>query len=481
MSTPKAFEVLKARLCMLSLLTGACKCLFGSCTSLPGVLPPLALVIYTTRELIKINGGARQPPVPTPTPTPDLAAEDERDEVSHIDGKIAPPEDEVKKLAQALDRVEGLLEHYGDMVERTGTSCVEAFRQIHKQHSDQLKRYTDFRNEYDDKLGSVGGALDARRHETAEVSRTAAQNYSLLCDLIAKYQRAVEENQDAAKQHMGSVSDVLLGQDKAIAAAREHVTLRVGEFQAQLEAQERAAEENRGLVREYGADVNRVVSDHARLVGEYQAALEGVVCLNTANRVFSLVRVPYGWETLGDTAEDVEDHGGARSGAQPATATATGSMVDNVQELSRTFRTQSNQTANTNKATPQETPMEQMLADMLSQVQDTARAQRAEEAGQLRQAQADIEKLRADLGEIEEFRRVIRERQEVEELHQRQTEMLKVFEDDPERYHRDAKFRAEVGEIRGAVEERLRGARGGASSPGESAKPQQLSETVWFS
>lgn len=433
----EAIDFLKLRLFGLVLLTGACKYLFGSYLSLPGVFLTVAFLAYTNHKTAT-------------TRTPTSESDDVEKKISKIVGKLAALEDEITQLAQALDRVQGLIEACGDMVERTGTRFLESFRQIHQQHRDQLRQYNEFRKEHDEKLGSVDGTLDDRRTEISEVSRTVAQNYSLLCNLIAQYQRDVENNQSTVQQHIDSVNTILLGQDEAIKAIRQDATKCTGSIQTKLDGYARAAEDNKKLVKEYGASVNRVVSDHTQLVAEYQVALDGMVTLHTANRVFSLVHVPCGWETLGNIAEDVEDPSGLLSGAQPA------SMVDNVKELSRTFRGISNRKV---KATTPET-MDPMLATVLSQVQVAVQAQHTKEAGQLRKAQEDIEKLRADLGEVEEFRRAVREREELER-------MIQVFRDDPQRINQDAKFRAEVDEMLGDVEERKRAA--GASSPGKTA------------
>ncbi|POS76998.1 hypothetical protein DHEL01_v204617 [Diaporthe helianthi] len=440
MPRPEVVELLKARLFVLGLLAGACRYCFGSYTALPGVFLALLITLCTSWEALTI----KPPPSPIPEPSPGP-------------GPRQDARDEMAQMAQSLDEMEVLLQSQGDWVDKTGTAFLNSFRHIYKQQRDQLQQYTDFRKEYDEKLSSI---QDDHRNEVAEASRTAAENNTALCNLIEQYRQDIEKNQKTVGDHVSSVNAVLLRQGGALTAARERV-----------EASARAAvEENRKLVRELGASVNSVVSDHARLVEDYQAALDGVVLLNTANRVFSLVHVAAGWEVLGFVVEDVQGQGELQPGEQPA------SMVDNVQELSRTFRGTPNQTA---QATPE------MTAAMLSQVQDkvqaTLKAQQGEETAQLRRAQADIEKLRADLGEIEEFRRLVREREELERQHEdldkrhrRQREMLEIMRSDPERIQRDEEFCAEVEEITKEVEGKKRVASATAtassSSPGKTCQ-----------
>lgn len=441
MRRSKVLELLKIRLFVFVLLAGACKYCFGSCTSLLAVFVALLFVCYIIWEAITTRTPSSPVSKPVTNPTPDPP--DDGLDLSRVVGQLADPGDKITQMSQQLDEMQGLLETHGDWAEKIGDAFLKSLERIHKKQRDQLRQHNDLGHDYDEKLGSVVNVLDDLRDETTEAARAAAENNTSLYNTIGQHRQDIENNQSAFQQYTSSVNTILLRQDRAIESVREDVAEHTGSFQLKLDGHAQTVEENKRLVKESGALINSVVSDHAQLIAEYQAVVDGMVSLNTANHVFSLVHTPYGWETLGDVAEGTNDRMGAQPGAQPA------SMVDSVQELSRAFRGTADQAA---QASP--LLMDQMIATVLSQVQETVQAQQAKETGQLLQAQEDIEKLRADLGEIEEFRRVIREREELEQEHEelvkrhkRQLEISEILKDDPERIRRDAGLRAEVDEI----------------------------------
>lgn len=344
--------------------------------------------------------------------------------------RLTRQEDGITQMMNELDEVEKLLESYAEWVERTATVCLEAYRKIYKEQKDHLGQYNNFRNQYSDQVGFIVKILEGHRKEIAQASQAATGNNISLCNVIAQYRQMVEDSQKLVRNHIDSVTTTLKGQDKAIGAAREFVEGRCDSVQNTLYAHTRQIEHNKTLIQKHGTSIDNVVSDHQELVAEYQVTLDGLALLTTANRVFSLIHKPCGWESLGDCPQQVDgnflleyDQGRPAEEHEkaiklPGSDSVPPDVVSNVLELSRMFRRPSNAAA---KAKPDTSSgMDQMMATVFSQLKGAAQTaveeQHAEEVKQLRKAQEDIEKLRAEIGDMQYVRKIGQMGIEIQEL-----------------------------------------------------------------
>lgn len=386
---------------------------------------------------------------------------------------------ELIQTKKYIDSLEDLLQSYGTLIENTGAVCLQALREIYKEQKDHLRQYNSFREQYSSQFGFVVNILEGHRRDIAEASQAAKGNNISLCNIIGQYRQTIEETQGVVRQYMSSTTTALDKHDQAIAGSRELVNTCCQSIEGTLHSHTQLIEHNKKLIQDHGTSLDNVVTNHAELVAEYRAALDGVTLSIAANHIFSLIDQPCGWETLGQSTEEVLDNGpveDARDGlAQereklikaPGSEAARASMIENVHDLSRTFRKQSNaiikaghgkiertaQGASPSSqgndltagrlypASEQGSGADQVMATMFSQIQDTVqatvKAQQNEEMQQFRKAQADIEELRAEFAKIQEVRQVIREGHEVKEEHKRMMDARDICKSDTQKLELD--------------------------------------------
>lgn len=399
-------------------------------------------------------------------------------------------QEELTETKKYIELLEELLQGYGTVIEHTGTACLQAFREIYKEQKNHLSQYNSFTEQYSEQFGFVVNILEGHRKDIEEASRAAKGNNLSLCNIIGQYRQTIDENQGVVRQHMNSTVSALRNQRDLITTNRELADARCDSMQQTLQSHTQLIEHNGKLIQEHGSSIDKVLSDHAELVAEYQTALDGLALLNAANHIISLIDKPSGWETLGNATQEVDDDvlvDGPRTqlaqerekltkGRGPGVAPP--SMIENVHELARAFGRTSNVTIKAVDEKPEgirtgaspfsrdndamfgeyhpnwesHSGMDQVMATIYGQIRDTVQAtvkatvdaQHIEEMKQLRKAQEDIEQLRANLGEIQEYRQLIRNRQELDKQNKRLTEIDNIIKNDPERWNRDEVFREEV-------------------------------------
>lgn len=394
------------------------------------------------------------------------------------------PEDGLTEVRKELDKVEDLLHAYGSLISQSGIVCRDTFKQIYKEQKEQLRQYNDFRKQYADQFGSIVNVLEGHRKDIAENSRVAKEQNTSLCNIIGQYRQIVEDNQKFVLEHIDSVRKTLKAQDEAITRNRDLVDERDDSIQTTLNNQSRLIEDNSKLIREHGTSIDSVVSDHANLVGEYQKALDGLALLITANRIFSSIHEPSDWENLGDHTRQVDSKEGSVEATQepingPDSGIASANVVDNVQEIARTFRAGHSEKSKAihgqpggrgqgarlfsweNHNTKVEYPgwkpvsgIETLMATVFDQLkttlQNTVEARHAEQMRQLRQGREDMERLRAELGDIQELRQHVRESQARREIMAQQEEEIRELKEEIER------LRGEMSQdVRDRVDQRL--------------------------
>lgn len=398
--------------------------------------------------------------------------------------------EELTQTKKYIESLEELLQRYGPLIENTGTVCLQALREIYKEQKAHLKQYNNFRKQYSDQFGFVVNILESHKKDIEEISRASTGNNASLCSIIGQYRKIIEDNQKLVRTHIETAFAALNVKDKAMESNQEQVNSRCDSIQKTLQSHKQLIEHNGKLIQEHGTSLDKVLSDHADLVAEYQTALDGLALFIAANHIISLIDKPSGWETLGNATQEVDDDvlvDGPRTqlaqerekltkGRGPGVAPP--SMIENVHELARAFGRTSNVTIKAVDEKPEgirtgaspfsrdndamfgeyhpnwesHSGMDQVMATIYGQIQDTVQAavkatvdaQHIEEMKQLRKAQEDIEQLRANLGEIQEYRQLIRNRQELDKQNKRLTEIDNIIKNDPERWNRDEVFREEV-------------------------------------
>lgn len=348
---------------------------------------------------------------------------------------------EVEK--QILKKLEEMLRACGDLTEWGGTVCRETLTKIYKNQEDQLMQYHDFRTRYVDQLGSIVNVLEGHRKDIAE-------NTSL-CNIIKQYRETVENNHKCVQQHIDSVSRTFQAQDKVLTRTREVFDEYDNSNKDVFHSQQKLIEHNHRLIQEHGTSIDSVVSDHVNLVAEYQKELDALALFITANRIFTLMHVTPRWENLGDhTRRTGAGQDGAR-GTQHLTkghkkllkntqlGMASASVVDNVQKIALTLKNTSQDMIKDthgkpkgtdekacppdrgNNSTKVEHPgwklgtsggIDQPKTTVPSQpdgiLGTTVNARHAEITEQLRHGQEDMDKLRADIGCIQDCQRTLR-------------------------------------------------------------------------
>ncbi|KAG6354002.1 hypothetical protein INS49_004973 [Diaporthe citri] len=382
---------------------------------------------------------------------------------------------------ELLDSIEVALQLYGQLVERSGNAFRETFAQIYKDQKDQLRQYTDFREQYADQFGSIVNVLEGHRKDIADSSRAATEQNASLCNIIGQYRQTVEDNQRAFEEHVNYVNKTIEGHDTLIAKTRHLAGERDDYVQNELNKHTKLIEGNDKLIREQGLSIDKLVSDHADLVAEYQKALDGLALLITANRIFTLIHETPRWKSFGDrtrqfvaeeTQQPTEEH--AKRISDPKLGTPSANVVDNVQQIARTFR---DDMINAMNAKPDGmshrdwlatrrissikvddhdwnldtiSGMDQLMATVFGQLKDTLQsaveARYAEEMKELRQGQEDMEKLRADLGDIQEVRRLLRRLHELEDRMQQHRETEALREKEAQQARREEEVRRLVRE-----------------------------------
>lgn len=404
---------------------------------------------------------------------------------------------EVSETKEEIDKIEELLQVSGTLIETTATICLPVLRQIYKDQKDHLRQYHNFRKQYADQFGFVVNILEGHRKDIVEASRAATETNVSLCNIIGQYRQTIDENQNAVRQHLKSTGDVLKRQEDLIASNRVRADARCISIEDAVNTHAQLIEQNKRLIQEHGTSIDNVVSDHSELVTEYQAALEGLASLTAANRLFSLIHKPSGWETLGDSSQEIDDNG-LEACAQtqlareklingPGLGVAPASMVETVHELSRTFRQTYNArikavhgkpegtgqegslSSRNNDAIPgkhhpswgTDSGMDQIMVAIYSQLQDTVqaavKAQHVEGIEQIQKAQEDIEKLRAGLAEIQEHRHWIRTFQEFENQNKRLLQIRDIRKHDRQRFDQDEAMRAEFAKLLEEADDRYFG------------------------
>lgn len=403
------------------------------------------------------------------------------------------PDGGLTEVKKELYKVEELLQAYGSLIQQTGIVCRDTFKQIYKEQREHLRQYNDFRKQYVDQFGSIVNVLEGHRKDIAENSRVAKEQNTSLCNIIGQYRKNVEDNQNIVLEHIDSVTTALKAQYEASERNQELVEERNDSIRNTLQNQSKLIEDNTKLIREHGKSIDSVVSDHANLVAEYQKALDGVALLITANRIFNLMHEASDWESLGDHAGQVDAKGSSADDKQelsqghekpimgPDLDIASANVVDNVQEIARTFRdrhTEKNKAmegkpvgrsqrarihSRANNNTKVEYPgwqpvsgIDQLMATVFDQfkttLQNTVEAQHAEEMRQIRQGLEDMEKLRADLGEIQKIRQEVREVQAGSERMEQQDREIRTMREEIRR------LRSELSQqVRDEVDQKIAG------------------------
>lgn len=389
--------------------------------------------------------------------------------------------DGLTEVKKELGIVEELLEAYGTLIENSGIVCRQAFTQIYREQKEQLRQYNDFRRQYAEQFGSIVNVLEGHRNDIAETSRAATEDKTSLCNIIGQYRQIVEDNQKFVRVHIDSVTETLKTQDTAITRHQELADSRDDSILDTLRKQWNKIEENTKLIEEQGTSIDNVVSDHAVLVAEYQKALDGLALLITANRIFSSIHEPSEWKSFGDhtrrvvAEEDVTDETQQLQLTQdhekrighPQLGTASANVVDNVQQIARTFKGTYDDMINAMKkpegmrhrdwlATRRINSlkvddhdrnldtisgMDQLMATVFGQLRDTLQstveARHAEAMGQLRRGQEDMERLRAEIGDIQGLRQQVREAQARRERLTEQDREIKALREEIRRLRND--------------------------------------------
>lgn len=433
---------------------------------LPFTIPTFGIFLLCATYTFQIDFLDQKHPKPVPNDVPDKTISNLIPNSVHDEtlSESAPKcvhlelEDKLAAVKDLLDSIEEALQLYGQLVEQSGWIFRETLTRIYKEQKEQLRQYNNFRKQYADQFGSIVNVLEGHRKDIADNSRVATEQNASLCNIIGQYRQAFEDNQKYFEEHASWVNKMVGAHDTLIAKTRQLVDEHHDDVQESLNSHKKSIEHNDKLIREQGTLIDKVVSDHANLVAEYQKALDGLALLITANRIFTLIHEASDWKSFGDhtrgvvadrnltgeTQQPTQEH--ERPISDPQLGTPSANVVDNVQQIARTFRDTSDNMINATHEKPEGmshrdwvltrrinsikvddhdwnldtiSGIDQLMATVFGQLkgtlQSTVEARHAEEMKKLRKGQEDMEKLRADLDEIQEFRQLVRRMTELED------------------------------------------------------------------
>lgn len=485
------FHILGTRLALACLLTWFLKSLTN--IFLPFTIPTFGIFILCGAYTFQVNFLDKKPSKPVPDnkiSKPILnGVHDEKSSQAALKSVNLEIRGGLSLVKELLDSIEVALQLYGRLVEKSGNAFRETFAQLYEDQGEQLRQYNDFRKQYADQFGSIVNVLEGHRKDIADNSRAATEQNASLCDIIGRYRQDFEESQRTFEEHMTWVNKTLEGHDTLSAKTRHLVDEREEDIQKSLNNHDKLIQDNDRRIQEQGFSIDKLVSDHSNLAAEYQKALDGLALLITANRIFTLMHEKPKWKSFGDHTRRVfaeQDHADESQQltqehekriSDPSLGTASAKVVDNVQQIARTFRDTYVDMTNAVKEKPEGlghrdwlatrrinsikvddqnwnldtiSGMDQLMATVFGQLQNTLQsaveARHAEEMKQLRQAQEDMEKLRADLGDIQEIRRLLRRLHELKDELQEKREAEALREKEARQSSREEEVRRLVRE-----------------------------------
>lgn len=399
--------------------------------------------------------------------------------------------DWMSQVKKVLDNIEKAIQEHGAWIEESGTVFRDTFMSIHKRQKEQLRQYKEFKKQHADEFGAIVTVLEGHRKQMAEKSRAATEENTSLCNIIGQYRATVEENQKIVLGHMDSVLSTFDDQRKLAKDTQTLAENRDDYIKNSLDNHEKLIEENKRLVREQSTSIDKVVCDHASLVAEYQNALDSMAMLIMANHLFTLIHKTSDWKSFGDDTgrlvaeKDLAEEAEQRA-AESRPVLASADVIQNLQQMTRAFRdtsaamdavredaegpgqvdgfhTQRNHAKYADghdKTIDTSSGLDQLMATAFSQLRDTLQstveARHAEEMRQIRQGQEDMEKLRADLKDIQRFRKAVCEGYELQdELNEMRRETKKARLEQERREEEAVRRKQREEEVRRLVREEM--------------------------